>query len=168
MLHRCDACHFTLDKLQSYLESNSSLDAKVEEFLQNNFCTLLPTGAQELCNTTVSRETPAILSDIAAKFLNSTTDCVQLGLCHDSHRAQFNGGVCDLCQKIVAWVDGEWFNNPKAQGFVVQEIEAVCGLMPKSVQVPCDAAADQAAPALMKTIGDFLSAQGCLDIHLCN
>ena len=39
--------------------------------------------------------------------------------------------------------------------------------MPKSIQVPCDAAANQTAPALMKKIGDFLADEGCKDIHLC-
>jgi hypothetical protein len=43
---RCAACQFTLDKLQELLENSTALDQKVEDFLQNDFCTLLPKDAQ--------------------------------------------------------------------------------------------------------------------------
>ncbi len=64
-----------------------------------------------MCNATVLQETPAILADIAAKLLNATTDCAKLGLCPAARPAALVGGVCDVCEKIVAWIDNEWFNN---------------------------------------------------------
>lgn len=163
----CAACQFTIDHLQELLENSTALDQKVEEFLQNDFCTRLPIETQALCNATVSQETPTILADIAAKLLNGTTDCTKLGLCPAAHTSDLAGGVCDVCEKVVSWIDNEWFNNAQAQQFLTQEIQSVCNVMPKSIQVPCDAAATQVAPALMKKIGEFLATQGCKDIRLC-
>jgi len=164
----CAACQFTIDKLQELVQNSSTLDSKVEDFLQNDFCTLLPTSAQALCNATVAQETPAILADIAQKLLNGTTDCAKLGLCPAPHATVNVGGMCDVCEKAVAWIDNYWFNNTQAQTLLVQEIEAICNIFPASIQVPCDAAANQTAPALMQKIGDFLATEGCKDIHLCN
>ena len=113
------------------------------------------------------QETATILADIAEKLLNGSTDCAKLGLCPAPHTVDVAGGVCDVCEKVVTWIDNEWFNNAQAQDFLVQEIQTICNFMPKSIQVPCDAAANQTAPALMKKIGDFLATEGCKDIHLC-
>jgi hypothetical protein len=57
------------------------------------------------------QETPTILADIAQKLLNATTDCAKLGLCPAEHKPAALGDVCDVCQKIVAWIDNYWFNN---------------------------------------------------------
>ena len=114
-------------------------------------------------------ETPAILAGIAQKLLNASIDCTKLGLCPAARAPQLRatGELCKVCEKVVEWIDNEWFNNTQAQDFLVQEIETICNFMPKSIQVPCDAAANQTAPALMKKIGDFLADEGCKDIHLC-
>jgi len=165
----CAACQFTIAKLQELLENSTSLDQKVADFLQNDFCTLLPKDAQLLCNTTVVAETPAILAGIAQKLLNASIDCTKLGLCPAARAPQLRatGELCKVCEKVVEWIDNEWFNNTQAQDFLVQEIETICNFMPKSIQVPCDAAANQTAPALMQKIGDYLATEGCEDIHLC-
>ena len=73
---------------------------------------------QALCNATVLQETPAILADIATKLLNATTDCAKLGLCPAARPAATAGGVCDVCEKVVTWIDNEWFNNTQAQDLV--------------------------------------------------
>ncbi len=57
------------------------------------------------------QETPVILADIAYKLLNASTDCAKLGLCPATQRTGLVGDVCDVCEKVVAFIDNEWFNN---------------------------------------------------------
>merc|ERR1712093_779033 len=144
----CTLCTSIVDALQSFVENSTTLDSKVEAFLEDDFCTLLPESVQAICNSTVDSQTPATLYSLASKFLDGTTDCTAIGLCKgQAVYASAAGGSlkCTLCQKLMDFVDAKVLENPTAE-----------------------AAAEKAAPGLMQLLGQFLDTQACDDIHMCD
>lgn len=169
----CSTCELVIDKLQSYVENSTTLDDKIESFLENDFCTLLPASIQGICNSTVATETPDIMYSLADKFLNGETDCTALHLCKSNQPALFqmqSGSEleCAICQKATQFLDAEVFESPKVEQFTVDELNKVCGLLPSTFATLCEAAATQAAPAVMQKVGQFIASQGCDDIGVCN
>jgi len=160
----CKVCDLIMNELQSVVENSTSLDALVENFLETNLCGNLPTSFQSICNSTVATETPAILFDVAQKFLGADA-CVKVGVCKNtSQSVQLNGNLeCEICSKLVDFAAGDFFLNPKAITFVSKEISDICS----SIHISCDHLAQEVAPKLMQAIGGFLANNACTWIHAC-
>ena len=82
-----------------------------------------------------------------------------------SHNLQ--GIECDSCQFITHKIDDYVFHNDKVMGFVQNEFDNICNLLPDDAKNICYATVNQTLPSILGSIGDFIATNGCQEIGIC-
>jgi len=82
-----------------------------------------------------------------------------------SHNLQ--GIECDSCQFITHKIDDYVFHNEKVMGFVQNEFDNICNLLPDDAKNICYATVNQSLPSILGSIGDFIATNGCQEIGVC-
>jgi hypothetical protein len=77
------------------------------------------------------------------------------------------GIECDSCQFITHKIDDYIFHNEKVMGFVQNEFDNICNLLPDDAKSICYATVNQTLPSILGSIGDFIASNGCQEIGIC-
>ena len=84
---------------------------------------------------------------------------------HIAHNLQ--GIECDSCQFVTHKIDDYVFHNEKVMGFVQNEFDNICNLLPDDAKNICYLAVNQSLPNILASIGDFIETNGCQEIGIC-
>jgi len=79
----------------------------------------------------------------------------------------FQGIECDSCQFVTHKIDDYVFHNEKVMGFVSNEFDNICNLLPDDTRNICYSAVNQSLPTILGNIGDFIADKGCQEIGIC-
>jgi hypothetical protein len=163
----CDICEAAVTAVQHALENSTRIDSALENFLESQVCTRLPTTVQQLCNSTVSDQLPEILASLADRYLDGPTDCIKLHACSNSSAGvvEFKSGSvgCDICNLITAYVNSTLFRANNTVAFIEKELDLICNLLPAEFATVCAAAAQVRISIFISIplVHDLLSTSGC-------
>jgi len=139
---KCSVCEAAVTAVQHALENSTRIDTALENFLEAQVCTRLPTSVQELCNSTVADQLPEIVASLADKYLDGPTDCTKLHICSNSSVASESGGIaCPICEAVTSYVNTTLLRANLTVTFMEKELEAICNLLPAEYAAVCAAAA---------------------------
>jgi len=77
------------------------------------------------------------------------------------------GIECDSCQFVTHKIDDYVFHNEKVMGFVKNEFDNICNLLPDDAKNICFSTVNQTLPSILASIGDFIATNGCQEIGIC-
>ena len=80
---------------------------------------------------------------------------------------KLQGIECDSCQFVTHKIDDYVFHNEKVMGFVGNEFDNICNLLPDDAKNICYTTVNQSLPSILGSIGDFIATNGCQEIGIC-
>ena len=86
---------------------------------------------------------------------------------HVANTTNLRGIECDSCQFVTHKIDDYVFHNEKVMGFVGNEFDNICNLLPDDAKNICYSAVNQSLPSILASIGDFIATKGCKEIGIC-
>ena len=98
----------------------------------------------------------------AAPNLTNLTDATNA-----TNATNLQGIECDSCQFITHKIDDYVFHNEKVMGFVQNEFDNICNLLPDDAKNICFSTVNQTLPSILASIGDFIATNGCQEIGIC-
>lgn len=187
---KCSMCEAAVTAVQHALENSTRIDNALENFLESQVCTRLPTSVQQLCNSTVADQLPEILASLADKYLDGPTDCTKLHVCSSSSAttaALKSGSIgCDICELVTGYVNSTIFTANSTVTFLQKELDFICNLLPSEYATVCASAAQVfcalpaslmpfsrylflqiAAPEFLSFLGNWIATNACVEIKLC-
>jgi hypothetical protein len=84
-----------------------------------------------------------------------------------TNATNLQGIECDSCQFVTHKIDDYVFHNEKVMGFVQNEFDNICNLLPDDAKNICYATVNQTLPSILASIGDFIATNGCQEIGIC-
>ena len=102
---------------------------------------------------------------VAAPFssnLNETTKHTNA-----TNATNLQGIECDSCQFVTHKIDDYVFHNEKVMGFVQNEFDNICNLLPDDAKNICFSTVNQSLPSILGSIGDYIATNGCQEIGIC-
>ena len=81
--------------------------------------------------------------------------------------SNLQGIECDSCQFVTHKIDDYVFHNEKVMGFVKNEFDNICNLLPDDAKNICFSTVNQTLPSILASIGDFIATNGCQEIGIC-
>ncbi len=84
-----------------------------------------------------------------------------------TNSTNLQGIECDSCQFVTHKIDDYVFHNEKVMGFVGNEFDNICNLLPDDAKNICYATVNQTLPSILGSIGDFIATNGCQEIGIC-
>jgi hypothetical protein len=75
---------------------------------------------------------------------------------------------CESCEFLTHKIDTYIFHNEKVMGFVKNEFDNICSLLPDDAKNICYATVNQTLPSILDSIGDFIATNGCEEIGICH
>ena len=84
-----------------------------------------------------------------------------------TNATNLQGIECDSCQFVTHKIDDYVFHNEKVMGFVQNEFDNICNLLPDDAKNICFSAVNQSLPNILGSIGDFIATNGCQEIGIC-
>jgi hypothetical protein len=111
----------------------------------------------------------------APNFSNLTGHIAHIGnvahiteVSHNSvNTTNLRGIECDSCLFVTNKIDNYVFHNEKVMGFVKNEFDNICNLLPDDAKNICFSAVNQSLPSILGSIGDFIANKGCQEIGIC-
>ena len=98
----------------------------------------------------------------AAPTLTNLTDAT-----NTTNATNLQGIECDSCQFVTHKIDDYVFHNEKVMGFVQNEFDNICNLLPDDAKNICYSVVNQSLPTILGNIGDFIANKGCQEIGIC-
>ena len=112
-----------------------------------------------------------LLSSFLAAAVASPTFSNHTEFEHSNHNVtnstNLEGLECDSCQFITHKIDDFVFHNEKVMGFVQNEFDNICNLLPDDAKNICYSSVNHSVPNIIESIGDFISTNGCEEIGIC-
>jgi hypothetical protein len=84
-----------------------------------------------------------------------------------TNATNLQGIECDSCQFVTHKIDDYVFHNEKVMGFVKNEFDNICNLLPDDAKNICFSTVNQTLPSILASIGDFIATNGCQEIGIC-
>ena len=84
-----------------------------------------------------------------------------------TNATNLQGIECDSCQFVTHKIDDYVFHNEKVMGFVKDEFDNICNLLPDDAKNICFSTVNQTLPSILASIGDFIATNGCQEIGIC-
>ena len=84
-----------------------------------------------------------------------------------TNATNIKGIECDSCQFVTHKIDDYVFHNEKVMGFVQNEFDNICNLLPDDAKNICFSTVNQTLPSILASIGDFIATNGCQEIGIC-
>lgn len=84
-----------------------------------------------------------------------------------TNATNLQGIECESCQFVTHKIDDYVFHNEKVMGFVGNEFDNICNLLPDDAKNICYATVNQTLPSILASIGDFIATNGCQEIGIC-
>lgn len=171
----CSACESVFAKAENALKDPRLLSTTVQ-MAEDLICDRLPEEAQAKCNTTMEDRIPAFFDGIANHWLDPSTDCKELGFCHDNktetrndvkQNEKENDLKCDICTKLVEFVGTNVLESQKVQDYITEEFDVACGLLPEKYSGLCETAANASVPEILSYASNFIESNGCTFVGFC-
>ncbi len=164
---KCSICEAAITAVQHALQNSSRIDEDLENFIESQLCTRVPTSVQALCNSTVADQLPEIVASLADKFLDGPTDCTKLHLCSNSSHvsAAFKSGSigCDICNLVTGYVNSTLFRANTTVAFFQKELDSICNFLPTEYAAVCASAAQVFSSRLLSPFFFRFSHSSCSD-----
>jgi len=104
----------------------------------------------------------------AATSTSNLSDFNKTHVAHNSvNTTNLQGIECDSCQFVTHKIDDYVFHNEKVMGFMQNEFDNICNLLPDDAKNICYSAVNQSLPSILGNIGDFIADKGCQEIGIC-
>lgn len=159
----CSLCQYAVSWVEGKLISNST-EADIEKVL-DEVCNILPSEYQQGCQTIINTYTPELVSLLMTKA-SPDVICQAIKLC-TTNMLETNGIECELCQYAMAWVEKEVESN-FTETKIIELLDKVCGIMPKTYQALCDEMIDNYTPHLIELLlNKFTPEVICQTIKVC-
>ncbi len=84
-----------------------------------------------------------------------------------TNATNLQGIECDSCQFVTHKIDDYVFHNEKVMGFIGNEFDNICNLLPDDAKNICFSTVNQTLPSILASIGDFIATNGCQEIGIC-
>ena len=129
----------------------SNLGLMLRVFLLSSFLAAA-TAAPNFSNLTGHNADVTEVSQVSRNSVNTTN---------------LQGIECDSCQCVTHKIDEYVFHNEKVMGFLQDEFDNICNLLPDDAKNICFSAVNQSLPSILGNIGDFIANKGCQEIGIC-
>ena len=84
-----------------------------------------------------------------------------------TNATNLQGIECDSCQFVTHKIDDYVFHNEKVMGFVGNEFDNICNLLPDDAKNICYSTINNTLPSILGNIGDYIAEKGCQEIGIC-
>merc|ERR1711965_434358 len=159
----CDACKFSVDKLESELELNSTVQELIA--YADKACQYIPNNLTEEGDALVAQY---MLPAIQALVNKATPDlvCSFVGLCTKS-RIAVTGIECALCEAAVARAEVKLESNTTVAE-LTQWLDELCDKAPAGYKGVCDnLVATYLSKIIDLLVADLPPTTVCTDLQLC-
>jgi len=173
----CILCEFVLNTIVSDLQ-NVTIEAAVKQALES-VCKKLPSSVEEQCTTLIETYGDAILY-LLVQEIDPSTVCNSVKLCSASNNELVylpakpftsvqpqSPNTCALCEFVMT----ELYDKVKdktTEEEIKEELEAVCGYLPKSVRKDCGRLVDAYTEEIVEMILASLTPdEVCAALQLC-
>ncbi|XP_025114788.1 uncharacterized protein LOC112576500 isoform X2 [Pomacea canaliculata] len=174
----CDLCKEVLQKVDTLLEKNRTVD-DIEKAL-DQVCRLFPASIASQCRQLVAQYAPALI-DLIVEELQPDEICSLLKLCSQSNKAAGRelitinseqklsaGPICDLCKQVLQTLDSLLEKNRTVDD-IEKALDQVCRLFPATIASQCRQLVGQYAPQIIEYIADELKPEEiCSLLKLCS
>jgi len=167
----CALCQAVILYVEKWVVENSTEQAIIDRL--DTFCNALGHIIAPECQSLVAVYLPQMIQHILNKE-DPMTFCTQIRVC--SSTQQFpqtfmkrteEQGACEICQMIVTYVEQLVAQNSTVK-VIVQKVEDLCALLPKSIAPICDNIASTYVPKLVVWLANKENPEAfCAHFGLC-
>jgi len=104
---------------------------------------------------------------LISSFLAAVTAAPTFSNLSDTNTTNLKGIECDSCKFVTHKIDDYVFHNEKFLGFVQNEFDNICNLLPDDAKNICYSTINNTLPSILGNIGDYIAAKGCQEIGIC-
>ncbi|XP_076981119.1 prosaposin [Tamandua tetradactyla] len=167
----CEACEYVVKEVVKMIDNNRTEQEIIRSL--EKLCSKLPTSMSEECQDVVDSYGPSILSlldemspDLVCGFLHfCSTQGLPALTAHVTR--QKDGGFCEVCKKLVTYLDHNLEKNSTKQE-ILDALEKGCSFLPDPYQKQCDEFVTQYEPVLLEVLVEVLDPSFvCLKIGAC-
>ncbi|XP_054989180.1 prosaposin [Sorex araneus] len=155
----CEACEYVVKELTSWIDSNKTEEEIIENL--DKVCQKLPTSLASQCQEVVDSYGRSILT-LLLQEMTPELVCSALGLCSPrglpalsvhvtQPKAATDGGFCEVCKKLVGYLDRNLEKNSTKQQ-ILDAMEKGCHMLPDPYKDECDSFVTQYEPVLIEVL----------------
>ena len=166
----CEMCEFVMSEVFSVLKDPS--DQEMVKNVLESICYRLPNSIERGCEDFVDKYTSVVI-DFLVSGLSPDEVCSALQLCFTSvARLDTPAPVkadtsCVLCEYVITTVDS-MLEDKANQDQIKAALEAVCSVLPSSVEKQCDEFVDQYTALIIDMLTKDVSPEMvCANLGLC-
>ncbi|XP_033735975.1 prosaposin-like [Pecten maximus] len=161
----CEACTSVIKAL-SLLESSTTVQNAVKNFIENDVCTKLGSSAGQ-CKIDVDMYSEAAFQ-ILKEILNAGFLCSKMNLCASpAPKLTSNGALCEVCTAAATEVDN-LLKSPDTQAKIESLLDNICERLGGNLSAECKTFVDEYAPFVLTMLAQELDPTTiCKDIGLC-
>ncbi|XP_036121783.1 prosaposin isoform X1 [Molossus molossus] len=168
----CDLCEYVVKEVVKLMDSNKTEEEIIHAL--DKVCSKLPKSLSEECQEVVDTYGRSILS-ILLQEASPELVCSMLQLCSaqglpalTAHvTQQKDGGFCEVCKKLVGYLDNNLEKNSTKQE-ILDALEKGCSFLPDPYQKQCDQFVAEYEPVLIEILVEVMEpSYVCSKIGAC-
>ncbi|XP_010587509.2 prosaposin [Loxodonta africana] len=168
----CEVCEYVVKEVAKLIDNNKTEEEIIRAL--EKVCSKLPTSMSEECQEVVDTYGSSILS-ILLQEVSPELVCSMLHLCSTqglpaltAHvTQQKNGGFCEVCKKLVSYLDHNLEKNSTKQE-ILAALEKGCSFLPDPYKKQCDEFVTQYEPVLIEILVEVMDPSFvCLEVGAC-
>ncbi|XP_066098723.1 prosaposin [Saccopteryx bilineata] len=156
----CEVCEYLVKELVKLIDTNKTEEEIIHTF--DKLCSKLPASMSEECQEVVDTYGRSILS-ILMQEASPELVCSMLQLCTSQGlptltarvTQQTDGGFCEVCKKLVGYLDHNLEKNSTKQE-ILDALEKGCSFLPDPYQKQCDQFVTEYEPMLIEILVEVM------------
>ncbi|XP_006889030.1 PREDICTED: prosaposin [Elephantulus edwardii] len=168
----CEVCEYVVKEVVKLVDNNRTEEQIIHAL--EKVCSKLPTSMSEECQELVDTYGSSILS-LLLEEASPELVCSMLHLCSVQGLPALtvqmtelnNGGFCEVCKKLVNYLDQNLEKNSTKQE-ILAAFEKGCSFLPEPYQKQCDEFVTQYEPVLIEVLVEVMDPSFvCLKVGAC-
>ncbi|XP_019601408.2 prosaposin [Rhinolophus sinicus] len=157
----CEVCEYVVKEVVKLIDTNKTEEEIIHAF--DTICSKLPMSMSDQCKEVVDTYGRSILS-ILLQEASPELVCTMLHLCTSQPlpaltvqvtRQKEDGGFCEVCKKLVGYLDHNLEKNSTKQE-ILDALEKGCSFLPDPYQKECDQFVSQYEPVLIEVLVEVM------------
>ncbi|KAM5240462.1 prosaposin isoform 1-T1 [Hipposideros larvatus] len=156
----CELCEYVVKEVVKLIDNNKTEEEIIHAF--DTICSKLPVSLSDECQEVVDTYGRSILS-ILLQEASPELVCTMLHLCNSQQlpaltvhvTRQKDGGFCEVCKKLVGYLDHNLEKNSTKQE-ILDALEKGCSFLPDPYQKQCDQFVSEYEPVLIEILVEVM------------
>ncbi|XP_019480981.1 PREDICTED: prosaposin isoform X1 [Hipposideros armiger] len=156
----CELCEYVVKEVVKLIDNNRTEEEIIHAF--DTICSKLPVSLSDECQEVVDTYGRSILS-ILLQEASPELVCTMLHLCNSQQlpaltvhvTRQKDGGFCEVCKKLVGYLDHNLEKNSTKQE-ILDALEKGCSFLPDPYQKQCDQFVSEYEPVLIEILVEVM------------